>query len=228
MTARPHRLVLVGLGVDAPSQDADLLLIAEYADARVAYLQMGTPTLVEVLDDLAADEPGAHVHLVAAPTAGAPAPARSWLRRVAGDWTRRHPGSLVVTVADRPVTGGEAALSSPAWEQVPGHGRHVLVCRGPRCTARGSASVAEAIDDRLRERGLGDDDVLVTQTGCLFPCNHAPVVVVHPDDQWWGPVSAEDARALVDSWVTEPRREVQRSIHKPQPLRNDRDSPAAP
>ena len=45
--------------------------------------------------------------------------------------------------------------------------------------------------------GLGDDDVLVTQTGCLFPCNQAPVVVIHPGDAWFGHVDAHAARRLV-------------------------------
>ncbi|MGB3485274.1 MAG: (2Fe-2S) ferredoxin domain-containing protein [Mycobacterium sp.] len=213
MTEHPRQLVLVGMGVDAPSRDTDLLLLAEEVGARVAYLQLATPTLGEVLDDLATNAPGTEVRLVAAPTAGAPAPSRSWLRRVAGDWLRQHPETLVIEVADRPVTGQEAVLSSPAWEEVPRHGRHVLVCRGPRCTARGAAATATALTEQLRARELGDEDVLVTQTGCLYPCNHAPVVVVHPDDQWWGPVSPDVAETLVDAWASDIRRGSHRPVY---------------
>lgn len=46
-------------------------------------------------------------------------------------------------------------------------------------------------------QGLGDDDVLVTQTGCQFPCNHAPVVSVHPDNVWYGRVDAADVTGIV-------------------------------
>lgn len=215
MTDPVRHLVLVGLTIDAPARDGDLRLLAEQTGARVAYLQLGTPALADVLDELAAGHSGAEVSLVPAPTAGSPAPARSWLRRVAGDWTRRHPGELVLRVAAGPVTGREAGLASPAFEPVPGHGRHVMVCRGPRCTAHGAAETAAVLDERIRERGLGDDDVLVVQTGCLYPCNHAPVVVVHPDDQWWGPVTADGARALADSWAAEPRDTTPRKVAKP-------------
>jgi (2Fe-2S) ferredoxin len=43
----------------------------------------------------------------------------------------------------------------------------------------------------------GDDDVLVTHTGCQFPCNRAPVVSIQPDDVWYGHVDPEAARAIV-------------------------------
>ena len=67
-------LVLVGMGVDAPARDTDLLTLAGVVGARVAYLQVGTPTLDAVLDELAAADVGARVRLVAAPSAGAAAP----------------------------------------------------------------------------------------------------------------------------------------------------------
>ena len=49
----------------------------------------------------------------------------------------------------------------------------------------------------LMAQGQGDDDVLVTHTGCLFPCNHAPVVAVQPDDVWYGAVDPDTARRVV-------------------------------
>lgn len=189
-------VVLVGVGLDASGHDAALRELADAVGATVAYLQGGSPSLVVELDRLAA-EGVAEIRLVRAP-AGSSAKARSWVRRVAGDWVRAHPG-VQVEVVDRAVTGQEAPLTSPAWEEVPGHRHHVLVCRGPRCAARGSEATAVAVDDALRHHGLGDDDVLVSHTGCLFPCNHAPVVVVHPEDAWHGPVDAVAATRLVSA-----------------------------
>lgn len=190
------RIVLVAMSVDAAARADDLVTLAEAVGARHAYLQKGEPSLVDVLDDLASTGVG-EVTLVAAPSGGSAAPARSWLRRVAGHWVRDRDASLTVVVGGRAATGAEAPLSSPAWQDVPAHRHQVLVCRGPRCAARGSGATAAAIGEALRARGLGDDDVLVTQTGCLFPCNHAPVVVVHPEDAWHGPVDAAGAAALV-------------------------------
>lgn len=84
----------------------------------------------------------------------------------------------------RQVTGAEAGLSNPAWQDLPSARYHVLVCRGPRCNAQGGQATAESLLAELGRRGATDDDVLVTLTGCLYPCNHAPVVVVHPDCTW--------------------------------------------
>lgn len=186
-------VVLVVMGAEGARHAAELDAVARATDATVAYLQLGAPSLTDELDRLHAAGT-THVELVAL-SLGA-ATARSWLRRVAGHWRRTHP-EVAVVIDERPVTGAEAALSSAAWEQVPGHARHLLVCRGPRCSARGSAATLAAVEDELRRLGLGDDDVLVTQTGCLFPCNQAPVVVVHPDDAWYGSVTPERARAIV-------------------------------
>lgn len=186
-------VVLVALGVDAHRHADELGEVAVATGASVAFLQTGAPSVVDELDRLAAAG-ATRVELVGLGL-GAPI-ARSWLRRVAGHWRRTRSGVEVV-VAGREVTGDEAPLTSPAWEDVPGHGHHVLVCRGPRCSARGSAATSAAIDDALRAHGLGDDDVLVAQTGCLYPCNHAPVVVVHPDDTWYGGVDAACARRIV-------------------------------
>ncbi|MEV5000306.1 (2Fe-2S) ferredoxin domain-containing protein [Nocardioides sp. LML1-1-1.1] len=192
-------MVLVPLGVDAERHVEDLRAVAAATGATLAFLQAGTPAVADELDRLAACGVTA-VELVGLGL-GAPT-ARSWLRRVAGDWVRRHP-EVTVVVAERPVTGSEAPLTSPAWEDVPRHARQVLVCRGPRCSARGSDATAAALADELRRRGLGDDDVLLTATGCLFPCNQAPLVVVHPDDAWYGAVDPECARRIVGDHLVE-------------------------
>ncbi|GEB15297.1 (2Fe-2S) ferredoxin domain-containing protein [Pimelobacter simplex] len=186
-------VVLVVMGAEGARHAPELDAVARATGATLAYLQLGTPSLAEELDRLHAAGT-TRVELVGL-SLGA-ATARSWLRRVAGHWRRAHP-EVEVVIDERAVTGTEAALTSSAWEEVPGHARQVLVCRGPRCSARGSGAVLAAVDDELRRQGLGDDDVLVTQTGCLFPCNQAPVVVVHPDDAWYGGVTAESARAIV-------------------------------
>src|SRR3546814_6085495 len=100
---------------------------------------------------------------------------------------------LVLDVT-RPITGTEAPLASAAWEQVPGHRHQVLVCRGPRCTALGSDTTAEALTREMVRLEQSDDDVLVTHTGCQFPCNHAPVSSVPTDDVWYGQVTPEVVR----------------------------------
>lgn len=144
----------------------------------------------------------------------------AWFRRVVGHWLRERatsstaairfapPLSTTATYAElldaaisgptTPARSTTAPLTSPAWETVPAFARHVLVCRGPRCSARGGPEAAQALDAALAERGLGDDDVLVSQTGCLYPCAQAPVAVVYPDNAWYSGARADRMDRIVD------------------------------
>ncbi len=207
-------LVLVGMSVTDVDRRDDLLVAARSRGASVAFLQMGDPSLsleLTRLADLGADD----ITLVGV-NLGPLAPAHSWLRRIAGHWWRERAGArptldvatrLVTSLTDldtvlldlKPISGSEAGLTSAAWEDVTGHQRQVLICRGPRCTARGSEESMRALVLGLMEAGLGDDDVLVTHTGCQFPCNPAPVVSVQPDDVWYGDVDPDVARQIVIS-----------------------------
>jgi len=204
-------MLLVAMSVREVDASA---LLQSWADAlpaaAVAHLQLGATSLHRTLDAHAAAGV-ARVRLVGV-SLGTFAPGHSWLRRVAGHWVRTRPEPRpVVEVAEalvgdptriealdhREVTGAEAGLSSPAWADVPSFRHQVLVCRGPRCTAQASDLSAEALVLELMAQGLGDDDVLVTHTGCLFPCNHAPVVAVQPDDVWYAGVDPATARRIV-------------------------------
>ncbi|GAA1914890.1 (2Fe-2S) ferredoxin domain-containing protein [Nocardioides hwasunensis] len=210
--------VLVGMSALEVAEHDRLAAAARRVDGTVGHLQIGDPSLSTELTRLA--DAGATTISLAGVSLGPTAPAQSWLRRVAGHWWRERDGvrpevrvatSVLRNDLDaldgdalrdvlglaRPVTGAEAALDSPAWEDVPGHRHQVLVCRGPRCTAAGSDRTMAALDRALGDRSLGDDDVLVTVTGCQFPCNHAPVVSVQPDDVWYGRVVPDAVDEIV-------------------------------
>lgn len=181
--------------------------------ASVAFLQLGEPTLHRELTRAA--DSGASTIVVAGVKLGTLGPANSWLRRIAAHWWRSRPecdrprvevatslvgGDLDVATAvsrTRPLHGGEAGITSPAWEAVPSHRHQVMVCRGPRCTALGSDETAVALNRELARLDQGDDDVVVTITGCQIPCNHAPVVSVQPDDVWYGRVCEDSVVRIV-------------------------------
>lgn len=206
------RLVLVGMSAREVQAREGLRGLAAAHDGTLAFLQLGEPTLSDELTRLA-DDGTARIVLVGV-SLGSLAPAVSWLRRIAGHWWRERPGPRPeVAVATgllgeecqlpallrsaRAITGAEPGLTSAAWAEVPGHRHQVFVCRGPRCTALGSDRTAEAVVLALMSHEQGDDDVLVTHTGCQFPCNRAPVVSIQPDDVWYGHVDPEAARAIV-------------------------------
>ena len=204
------------VGMSAGVDPAELTDLARTADAEPAFLQVHDPALVDVLTTVA-DGAAPDVLLIGTGWAQ-PGPKRSWLRRVAAHWLRGYDGAPTLRLAPRllpepdaalltaaiaaggaPMAADAAPLHSPAWEDVPRHRHQVLVCRGPRCSALGASGLASAFGEELRRAGLGDDDALVTVTGCQFPCNHAPVVTVQPDDAWYGRVSVADVPDLVDA-----------------------------
>lgn len=206
-----EHVVLVGMSVSDAAAIEGLRAVASGAGVSVAYLQLGEPSLGRVLDGHAGAK---NVALVGVTLGGGVSPGVSWLRRTAAHWWREHPAqrpeivvatrlvrepaSLEVVLADtKPITGSEPALISAAWENVPRHRHQVFVCRGPRCTAKRSDETAEAFHQVLDRLGLGDDDVLVTQTGCQFPCNHGPVVTVQPDNVRYGGVTEDVVDQIV-------------------------------
>lgn len=203
--------LLVAMAFTDTRHEDELLALAAECGATLCYLQgEGRPTLPAALDDLAAD--GRQRCTIVATTGPDGLRAGSWVRRVAGDWVRRHDGRLAVRIAmapsgrpvtaasyalpSRPVLGTEAPLTSPAWEQPPDYHHHVLVCRGPRCTARGADETWDALREEI-SRTCEGDEILAAQTGCLYPCNQAPVVKVSPGEAWHAEVDAERARELV-------------------------------
>ncbi|MFI5495862.1 (2Fe-2S) ferredoxin domain-containing protein [Actinoplanes sp. NPDC051859] len=181
---------------------------------RACFLDGAEPSLHAALDEVPPDDDvllvGAHLP-----------PDRyldTWIRRAVAHWctTRdRRPRialsaplstqpALIRAVVEAaagpsvPLGGNPGPFRSPAWSQLTTHRRHVLICRGPRCTAYGANEVAAALSGRLAELGLGDDDVLVTATGCLAPCNLGPLVVVHPEDTWYERVDADSAVRITE------------------------------
>ena len=188
-------------------------------EVRVAVLSGSDTPITEALDAAAAGG-AATVLLVSGQTLG-DAKQDAWLARIVGHWLRTRPAGgptpdvrvaplltehdgfadLLVAAISRggtPARTRTAPIVSPAWEAVPGFSRHVLVCRGPRCSVEGSRESAQALSAALDRRGLGDDDVLTTVTGCLFPCGQGPVMAVYPDGTWYARMRPERVDRLVD------------------------------
>ncbi|WP_354701621.1 hypothetical protein DSM112329_01946 [Paraconexibacter sp. AEG42_29] len=215
-----HRIIVVR-DADGSGREAALRRLAAAAAQRldtrvaVAFLAGGTPALTDALD--AAVAAGASEVILTPLAVPADANLAGWTRRVAAEWGARGPGRppvaittslprthgerLVANAMSRPtvaIDASPAALSEPAWSRIPQHRHHVLICRGPRCSARGAARNHRRLLDVLEARGLGDDDVLVTRTGCLYPCNHGPLLIVHPEDQWYGALDEDLVTRIVD------------------------------
>lgn len=193
---------------------------------RVAVLGGSDTPVTEALDDAAAAG-ATTVLLVSGQTLG-DTKQDAWLARIVGHWLRSRPGGahtpqvriaqlltghdgFADLLAEAVAGGGEPArtttapILSPAWDDVPQFARHVLVCRGPRCSVEGAGESAATLSRTLDERGLGDDDVLQTVTGCLFPCGRGPVMAVYPDGVWYEGMRPERVERMVDEHLCEGR-----------------------
>jgi (2Fe-2S) ferredoxin len=73
---------------------------------------------------------------------------------------------------------------------------HILVCNSYRvagdsqgaCNKKGAAQMIQYINDECMDRGL---DAAVSSTACLNVCAQGPVMVVHPNNFWYGGVDSE-------------------------------------
>lgn len=193
-------MIVVTLGLTDALDLLQLHQLVAPAGLHVAALQGNRPALVDALTHHYTADPSRPLHLIGYNEAGIGS-SRSWLKRVAGHWLRSHPDAQVyvstqlvsqlttsalndaIQAKVRPVTGGEAGLTNPTWQDPPPHRAHLLICQGPRCLAKGGKDVADNLWGYLQGEGIADD-CLITLTGCLYPCNRAPVVAVQPAQRW--------------------------------------------
>lgn len=74
---------------------------------------------------------------------------------------------------------------------------HILVCNSYRvagdaqgaCNKKGAPQLLQYISEECLDRGL---DVTVSSTACLNVCNQGPIVVIHPNNFWYGGVNGEE------------------------------------
>lgn len=57
------------------------------------------------------------------------------------------------------------------------------------CNKKGAADLLQYISEECADRGL---DVTVSTTACLNNCPQGPIMVVHPNNFWYGSVQSED------------------------------------
>ncbi len=75
---------------------------------------------------------------------------------------------------------------------------HIFVCTSFRasgepqgvCYKKGSTQFLPYIESELADRGM--TDTVVSSTGCLKACDRGPVMVIYPENYWYGNVESED------------------------------------
>ena len=74
---------------------------------------------------------------------------------------------------------------------------HIFVCASFRgleakgkCVKKNSMSLMQYLEEECSDRGL---DAMVSSTGCLKLCDQGPIMVVYPQNYWFGGLTDEEA-----------------------------------
>lgn len=83
---------------------------------------------------------------------------------------------------------------------------HIFVCTSSRlngeikgfCAQKDGLEILENFVEEVQDRGL-DSDVMVTNTGCFGICSMGPIVMIYPDQIWYGKVTPDDVDEIMDA-----------------------------
>ncbi len=81
---------------------------------------------------------------------------------------------------------------------------HILVCNSYRttgttqgaCNKVGSTDLLQYLTEEASSRGL---DVVISTTACLNLCQHKPVIVIQPNNYWYGKVTHDAVDEILDA-----------------------------
>ncbi len=89
--------------------------------------------------------------------------------------------------------------------------KHLFICTNERkdgsrpcCGEARGLALVQAFKKELKDRGL-QIHMRAQRTGCLDACETGPTVVVYPDGIFYGQVTPEDVREIVESHLVADR-----------------------
>lgn len=81
------------------------------------------------------------------------------------------------------------------------YSRHVFVCtHGEYCPFDGSREIHRLLKEQVAEHKL-QRTIRVNQSGCFNQCGNGPMVVVYPENVWYGGVTPERARRIAEEHI---------------------------
>lgn len=88
--------------------------------------------------------------------------------------------------------------------------KHIFICENSRpeghprgcCKSKGSSEIKELFKERLKHYGL-TPVVRANTAGCLDGCEYGPVVVVYPEQIWYGGVLKDDVEEIIQEHIIE-------------------------
>ena len=80
----------------------------------------------------------------------------------------------------------------------------LMLCTGTGCVAGGAFNIFETLENEIRKVGL-EKEVSVVITGCNGFCGQGPLLVVQPDEIFYGYLTPEDIPFLVEEHLLKGR-----------------------
>lgn len=65
------------------------------------------------------------------------------------------------------------------------------------CKKKGANDLLGYLEGELADRGM--TGVTVSSTACLKACDRGPIMIVHPDNVWYGKVNEEAIDSILDA-----------------------------
>lgn len=86
--------------------------------------------------------------------------------------------------------------------------KHLFICanqrpeghpRGSCAGSNGSLEVWSRFAELLTEKGMLDKIHISATRSCLGPCSLGPIVIVYPDNVWYGAVTTADVEEILNA-----------------------------
>jgi (2Fe-2S) ferredoxin len=82
---------------------------------------------------------------------------------------------------------------------------HILLCTSSKmngepkgmCRNKNAVDLIQYLEEELTDRGM--DEVLVSNTGCLKLCDRGPIMVIYPEEYWYGNVNQAAIDEILDA-----------------------------
>ncbi len=86
--------------------------------------------------------------------------------------------------------------------------KEILICAGTGCLSAGAEEIEEKLMDELWEHGLEDRypvKKVIKKTGCMGPCNKGPMMIIQPENTFYGDLEPSDVETIVEEHLINDR-----------------------
>ncbi|WP_027364906.1 (2Fe-2S) ferredoxin domain-containing protein [Desulfotruncus alcoholivorax] len=85
---------------------------------------------------------------------------------------------------------------------------HIFVCISTRtgsqpkglCHGKSSLEILSSFLEEIEDQGLSGE-IFISNTGCLGLCEQGPVVIIYPDNVWYGGVTPGDVEEIMEEHI---------------------------